>query len=82
MGAYLLEELPPLLGRKRLGQPVFGRAENALNADYQEITEQMGANVPGSPAEVLLLKAMYSLTNGGFEFFQRSHSDTPTNSSD
>jgi hypothetical protein len=76
MGAYLLEQFPPFLGRKRLDQVLFGRGQNAAKADHKKITEQVRVDVLGSPAHVVLLKAANSLTNSGFEFAQCSHIDT------
>ena len=68
MGPHLLEQVPPFLGRKRLDQMLFGRGQNALKADHEEITEQVGVNVLGAPAHVILLKATHCFTNGGFDF--------------
>src|SRR5438132_7344909 len=42
MGPNLLEQVPPLRGRKRLDQLLFGRSQNFLEADHEEITEQVG----------------------------------------
>jgi hypothetical protein len=39
MGADLLEQVPPLLSRKRLDQLLFGGGQNAFKADYKEITQ-------------------------------------------
>jgi hypothetical protein len=41
MGPDLLEQIPPLLDRQILDQMLFGRGQHALQADHQEITEQM-----------------------------------------
>jgi hypothetical protein len=38
----LLQQVPPFLGRKRLYQMLFGRGQNALKADHEEIAEQVG----------------------------------------
>ena len=57
MGPHLLQQVPPLLGRKRLDQMLFGRGQHALKADHEEIAEQVGVNVLGSPAHVVLLEA-------------------------
>ena len=66
----------PFLGRERLDQLLFGGGQNALKADHEEITEQVGVNVLGTPAHVVLLKATNSFTNGGFEFSQCFHGDS------
>ena len=55
---------------------LFGRSQNALKADHEEITEQVGVDVLGSPAHVLLLKATNSFTNGRFDFSLGSHQST------
>ena len=65
---HLLQQIPPLFGRERLDQMLFGRGQNALKADDEEITEQVGANVLRAPAHVILLKATDSLADGGFDF--------------
>jgi hypothetical protein len=44
----LLEQVSPLLGRERLVQLLFGRSQNALKANHEEITNQVGVNVLGS----------------------------------
>ena len=75
VGPYLLEQVPPLLPRKRLDQMLFGGGQNASKADHEEITQQVGVNVLGAPAHVVMLKATNSFTNSGFEFSQCSHSD-------
>jgi hypothetical protein len=77
VGPDLLEQLPPFLGRERLDQLLFGGGQHALKADHEEITEQVGVDVLGTPAHVVLLEATDSFANGGFEFSPCSHSDTP-----
>ena len=49
MSPCLLEQDPPLLGRD-FGQLLFGRRQQALEADDQKIVEQIGANLPGASA--------------------------------
>ena len=41
MGPHLLEQVPPLLGRERLDQMLFGGGQHALEADHEEITDQV-----------------------------------------
>ena len=77
MGPHLLQQVPPLLGRKRLDQMLFGRGQHALKADHEEIAEQVGINVLGPPAHVVLLKATDSFTNGGLDFSLGSHGRPP-----
>jgi hypothetical protein len=47
MGAYLFEQVSALLGRERLDQLLFGGGQDALEADHEEIIDQMGVNVLG-----------------------------------
>ena len=47
MGPHLFEQVPPLLGRERLDQMLLGRGQNALEADDQQIADQVGADVLG-----------------------------------
>ena len=68
VGPYLLQQVPPFLGRERLDQLLFSGGQNALKADYEQVTEQVGVDVLGTPAHVVLLKATNSFTNSGFEF--------------
>ena len=72
-----LSKSRPFLGRKRLDQLLFGRGQNPLEADDEEITEQVGVNVLGTPAHIVLLKATNSFANSSFEFSQCSHSKPP-----
>jgi hypothetical protein len=39
VGAYLLEQIPPLLGRQRLDQLLFGGGQDAFEADHEQITQ-------------------------------------------
>jgi hypothetical protein len=75
MGAYLLEQIPPFLGRQRLDQLLFSGGQNAFKADHEEITEEMGVNTLGTPAHVVLLKMTNSFRNSGFDLSQCSHRD-------
>ena len=68
MGPHLLQQVPPILSRKRLDEMLFGGSQYALKADHEEITEQVGANVLRSSAHVILFEATNSFTNGGFDF--------------
>ena len=71
----LLEQIPSSLRRKRLGQLPFGRSQHALEADDEEIANQMGVNVFRSSPHVLLLEAADPVANGGFDFSLRFHND-------
>jgi hypothetical protein len=55
---------------------LFGRSQNALKADHEEIAEQVGVNILGAAAHIVLLEARDSLTNGGFGFSDRSLLDS------
>ena len=41
MGAYLFEQVSPLLGRERLDQVLFGGGQDALEADHENVVDQM-----------------------------------------
>ena len=47
---------------------MLGRRQNALKADHEEITEQMGANIPGAPTHVVLLDAANALRKRRLRF--------------
>ena len=57
MGPHLLEQVASLLGRKRLDELLLGRGQNALQADHEKIAEQVGVNILGATAHVVLLEA-------------------------
>src|SRR5580693_10732832 len=67
MGPYLLEQVPPLL-RRKFGQLLFGGSQQTLQADNDEIAVQIGVNILGATASVLLFKASDPLTDGGLDF--------------
>ena len=75
MGPHLFEQVPPLLGRERLDQMLFGRGQDALEADHEKIIDQVCVDVFGPPAHVLLLEATDPFTDGGFDFPLRFHGD-------
>src|SRR6266849_8027391 len=68
MRPHLFEQVPPLLGRERLDQVLFGRRQNALEADNEQIGDQVSVNVLGSPTHVFLLKATDPFADSGFDF--------------
>ena len=83
MRPYLLEQVPTFLGRERPDHLLFSRGQDALKTDDEEIADQMGANVPGTPAKVLVLKAPDEFANGGFDLtagFRRDPRDAPVRS--
>ena len=67
MGPHLLEQVQPLVGRKRLDQLLLGGGQNALQADHEEITKQVGVNILGSPAG--LERTLYALPHDAKEEF-------------
>jgi hypothetical protein len=73
MGPHLLEQVSSLLGWQRLDQMLFGGGQDALEADHEEIIDQVRADVFGSPAHVFLLEATDPLADGGFDFPLRFH---------
>ena len=75
MRADFLEQVPPLLGRERLDQMLLGGSQNALKADHEEIPEQVGMDVLGAPAHVILLEATHPFTNSGFDLSLGPHGD-------
>jgi hypothetical protein len=44
MVAYLFEKIGPLLGRQRLDQVLFGGSQYAMEADKDNVVDQVGAN--------------------------------------
>jgi hypothetical protein len=46
---------------------LFGRGQDALEADHQEVAEQVGADVLGPPAHVFLFEAAHPFADGGFD---------------
>src|SRR5262249_20202319 len=73
MGAHLFEQVSALFGRQGLDQLLLGRRQNALEANHEEIAEQVGADVLGPAAHVILLEAGDALGDGGFDFSLRLH---------
>src|SRR5690242_9831618 len=73
MGAHLLEQVSPLLGRQRLDQLLLGRGQDALEADDEEFADQVGVDLLGTPAHVFLLEIAHPLADGGFDLSLRLH---------
>lgn len=48
MAPYLLHQVPPLFGGKRLDQVLLGCGQNALETHDEEIPEQVGMDVLGT----------------------------------
>ena len=75
LGPDFFEQVPPLLGRQRLDQLLFGRGQDALEADHEKVADQVGVNVLGPPAHVFLFKARHPFADGGFDFSLCFHGD-------
>ena len=66
MRPYLLEQVPPLRV-ERLDQVLFGCGQNALEAHDEEIAEQVGVDVIGASAHVIVLEATDCFADGGLD---------------
>ena len=73
MCTHLFKEVSSLLGGQRLDQVLFGRGQDALEADKENFVDQMRADVLRAPAHVFLRKSTDPFTDGGFDFALRSH---------
>ena len=51
------EQVPALLGRQRLDQVLLGRGQDALEADDEQVADQVGVDVLGPAAHVFLLES-------------------------
>ena len=68
MSPHLFEQVSALLGRQRLDQLLFGRRQDALEADHEKVTDQVGVDVLGPAAHVFLLEATSSLRRWRLRF--------------
>src|SRR5947208_282763 len=75
MGSHLFEQVPALFVWERFDQLLFGGGQDALEANDEEIADQVGVNELGSPSHVVLFEAANSFTDGGFDFSERFHSN-------
>jgi hypothetical protein len=75
MGPNLLEQISSLLGWQSLDEMLFGRGQNAKQADHQQIVDQVRANVPRATAHVLLFETDDPGAHGGFDFPLSFHDD-------
>jgi hypothetical protein len=73
MGAHLLEQVPAFLGWERLDQVLLGGSQNALETNDNQVADQVGMNVLGTSAHVLLLEVAHPLRNGTFDFALSLH---------
>ena len=65
----------PFSAGSDLDQLLFGRGQDALEADHEEIADQVGVNVLGAAAHVFLLEAADPFADGGFDFSLRLHAN-------
>ena len=75
MRPNLLEQISSLLGWQRLDEMLFGRGQNAKQANNQLIVDQVSANVPRATAHVLLFETDHPGAHGGFDFPLCFHND-------
>ena len=75
MGPDLLEQVPALLGRERLDEVLFGRGQDALEPDHDQVVDQVRADVLGAAAHVFLLEAAHPLADGSLDLALRLQSD-------
>ena len=76
LGPDLFEQVPALFTWKRLDQVLFSRGQYTLEADHEQIADQMSLYILGAPSHEFLFKATDPLGNGGFDFslgFMRPH---------
>jgi hypothetical protein len=71
----LFQEVSALFGRQLLDQLLFGCGQHAVEADHEKVTDQVGVNVLGSPAHLILFKTADSVADGGFDFSLALHGD-------
>jgi hypothetical protein len=68
MAPHLLQEVATLLVWKGLDQVLFGGGQDALEPDHKQVADQVGPDILGSPAHVILFEAADSFADGGFDF--------------
>jgi hypothetical protein len=54
---------------------LFGRGQDALEADHEQVADEMGADILGSPAHLVLLKVADAFADSGFDFTLGFHDD-------
>lgn len=73
MGPHLFQQVSSPFDRMRHDQVQFGRGQNALKADHDEVAEQVDANVPWPSAHVFMFKTTDAVANGRFDLALRFH---------
>ena len=54
---------------------LLGRSQDSLEPDHDQIVDQMGANILGTPTHVLQLESTHALANGSLDLTLRLHGD-------
>src|SRR5688572_23322308 len=68
MDSHLLEQIPPLFGRKRGDQLLFSHRQDTFESNHKKVADQVRMNILGSAAHVILFKAADASTNGRLDF--------------
>ncbi len=63
----------PRSTRERLDQLLFGRRQHAVEADHQKVADEMGVDVLGATAHIILLKAADPFADSRFDLALRLH---------
>ena len=75
MGADLLEKVAAFFGREGFDQMLFGGGEDTLEADDDEIVDEVGVDVLGAAAHVLLFEAAHAFGDGALDFALGHHEE-------
>src|SRR5688572_19970493 len=68
MDSHLLEQIPPLFGRKRGDQLLFSHRQDTFESNHKKVADQVSMNILGTAAHVILFKAADASTNGSLNF--------------
>jgi hypothetical protein len=71
----LFEEVPPFLGRQSLDEVLFGRGQDASEADHQQVADQVRADVLWTTAHIVVFETDDPGAHGGFDLSLCSHDD-------
>jgi len=64
---HLLEQFPALVGREGLDQLLLGCRQHAAEANQDQVADQMGVDLLGTAAHILLFEAVDPLADSGFD---------------
>jgi len=67
LGPHLLEQIPALVGMERLDQLLFGRRQDAAEAHHEKIANEVGVDLLGAAAHVLLFEAADPFADCGLD---------------